>query len=345
MSERASERAKRYRSFFLRVTRSKRSPKPLIGQTNQPTSMRSKSSAQGNANKSYKKRRMSLKILMYFFMVINLYFFAIGRATMIGALGMVILMVITPSLHIGGSSLVKLLTQFGDPPKNKRAEVGMDLKTLIKRTSLHVFVMTPIFLVSAALMLFDREKIQKSGERTVFGTLYGSVLMTIWSSTMTYSAHQLLTFFDETNKRKLEKLRKSKLGGAKQFVKGLSSIFRSTKGKSGRTSKSRKTTTGVNGTSAGSSTGSSTTNSNVSSGSSMNSSLNGSSSSMGGSSSKSSGGFFSSIMGSSKSSSIQPEDESTASEYSDFEEGSVASSVALGESFADMGESTAADDE
>jgi len=282
-----------------------------------------KSSAMGKGKKAtYSKRRKTLKVLMYGFMFINIYLFAIGRATMIAAVGLFMLCVITPTLYIGGRSLRELLSRCGEPPPPKGAIAGKDLKSLIWTTSVFVVFNTPIFIITALIMLVSRIDTKKTGINSNASFLIGSVLMFIWSMTMTGTAHMLLTFFDETNKRKMEKMRLSKMGGAKQFVNGLSSMWKSTKGKSktGRSSKSRATTKNGTGTSSDGTNASS----NVSSTGAASSTASSSSSS-----SKSSGWF-----GSSKnSSSVLPESEMSEME-SDFDGGSsfvsLSSEVDLG---------------
>jgi len=63
----------------------------------------------GKAKGAYKKRKIAVKTFMWSVAVINIYLYAIGRASMIGGLGLMLVLIITPTLYVGGSSLVKIL--------------------------------------------------------------------------------------------------------------------------------------------------------------------------------------------------------------------------------------------
>jgi len=62
-----------------------------------------KSSSMGKGKiGAYHRRKKGLKLFMWLFLALCVYFFAVGRASMTGAIGVILLMTLAPSLYVGG---------------------------------------------------------------------------------------------------------------------------------------------------------------------------------------------------------------------------------------------------
>jgi len=213
---------------------------------------------------AYKKRKLAVKSFMWFVGGINVYLYVLGRSTLIAVLGMLSCIIITPTLYLGGTRLCAILDSqlasakaratesnnakdtANDTTKKKkkgfmsRFENGdLDLPGLIRQTYRIFLFCVPVFLtfMSWGALLIRVRKQTGRKDLLVDTSLVGLPAVLA----MITPIHFILSFFDETNRRKLAKIKRARAQEFAGKMSGLLSKFGSTF-KVSKSSKSRKTT-------------------------------------------------------------------------------------------------------